>query len=483
MPEPRKSGHSRSKRVALNAALLSFQHIVVTFISIFSVGYIARKLGQENYGVFSLAFAFPVIFMTVGSMGLRPLTIREVSAHKEEAFGFVGKIVPLRLILLSLAFLITLSAAFFLYDDPVVLVGILIGGLTLGIEHAARIAQDIFQAFEEVWKITARSILVKVLVSAGSVAALFVGLGLYSVCWIYLAGTALGLVLNVVLYRNRFAWPCFSFDKEFAKTNFRLGASFLLAALAMVAYSKLDIILLSKMMNNSAVGEYNAAVSLFYQLNFISDAIATSVFPALSSLFHTDREEAQRVFSNGLTLMLIAALPIAAGGAMLSEKIILMIYGNGYASSAPLFFLSCLCIPFLYLSTLFAFALGAVGRQRLVTVVMCAACFVNLIANLFLIRAFGTMGAALTALITQLFIFLLLAVPLFGEFRFRLFRGFALGLPVSLAGMALCVFLLRDAPVLVTVAAGGLAYFALLVLSTRNVNLLFRTVQGLRGAR
>ena len=93
---------SRESKVVRNSAILAAQHIVINLIAIVVVGYIARKLGKQDYGVYALAFGFPAIFEFIGSLGLRPLIIREIARNKDKSLEFLGKVIPAQAVLIVL---------------------------------------------------------------------------------------------------------------------------------------------------------------------------------------------------------------------------------------------------------------------------------------------------------------------------------------------------------------------------------------------
>ena len=50
-------------KIIKNSIWLIVQPLILNFISLFIIGYIARKLGQSDYGKFIFAFGFVSIFL------------------------------------------------------------------------------------------------------------------------------------------------------------------------------------------------------------------------------------------------------------------------------------------------------------------------------------------------------------------------------------------------------------------------------------
>ena len=450
---------SRTRKVFLNSAILTIQQVLLNIISIFIVGYTARKLGHEDYGIYSLAFAFQAIFLFLGSFGLRPLTIRELARNREAAFDFLGKIIPARIIFIGLMVITVILSAFLLDYDRRIIVAIVItiGGCVF--DQLSRIILDVFQAFEEMGKVAIRDIIVRIFTAIATVAILLVGYGLYHVCFVYTAGALLGLIINIYLYLKRFPCPRIIFDYDFIRISVKEGGSYLVIGLASVLYTKIDVVLLSKMTDNATVGIYSASANLFYRLNFIADAIATAVFPAVSQLYWTDKVEANNVFSKSFFAIVLISVPVTVGGLILSDELITFIYGNSYHGTVRIFAIMVCSIPFLFLSTLFNFTLGAIGEQRFVAKVLVATTAVNLILNIIFISLFGPEGAAGALLLTHLLCFFALWVGIRNYLSLKLSLKQIISVLLSVVVLAVVTYLLKPIGILITIPTAVLVYY------------------------
>ena len=292
---------SRFGRVARNSMLMGLQQVAVNLLSIVVVGYVARKLGQSDYGVFSLAFAFTGFFVFLGHLGLRTLTIREVAKERENAQEFLGKIIPARLFLIALmTTIIPLTAILLKYDTKTILI-VAIAAMATMFEQLSRIMSDIFQAHEEMGKVAFRDIIVRLFTGVVSLAVLYYGYRLIAVSCIYVVGAIIGLVINVLLYNQRFAWPKLQCDYVFIWNNIKEGLSFMVLGMASTLYAHVDVFIISKLLDIQSVGIYNASANLFYRLSFIADAVATASFPAIAQMYWQNRLGA-KLCTNEITL-------------------------------------------------------------------------------------------------------------------------------------------------------------------------------------
>ena len=474
---------SRSRTVTINSIILSLQQVIVNLISIFVIGYTARKLGQEDYGVFSLAFTFPVLFSALCNMGLRTLTVREIAKDRDTpgaSADFISRILPPRLFFIFfVSVLIVLVAVAMGYEKKIVLV-IAIATVSHIFELISRIALDVFQAYEKMGKIAFRDVVVRLFSGIFSVIVLYLGYGIYAVALVYLGGTIVGFGINVLLYSKYFTFRAPTLDFPFIKKNLREAFPFMLMGFTSVLYTKIDVVMLSKMVGVESVGAYNAAANLFYRLNFVGDAIATASFSAIAQLFWSDHKEAVNVFSNAIKQVLIIAVPMAAGGYILSAAIIQFIFGPQYEASEPVFRILALSIPLMFISTSFSFTLGAIREQKFVLYTVSLLSVFNFAANLFLIPGLSEIGAAITTLATQAIGFVLMGYKILNHFRLRIERRLILQLILATLVMVLVVQQTYFWGLIPCIAIGGIFYLAVLLItggrefSSRLMNVLKR---------
>lgn len=468
---------SREARVVRNSTILTLQYLLINIITIFVIGYIARHLGKEDYGVYSLAFAFPLIFESVGSLGLRILALREMSRDREHAIDYLGNVVPIRAVLLLLMAATIFIAALLLRYETRIIYAIIIAIGSAVCEQFSRIILDVFQAFEEMGKVASRDITVRLFTASMSIFMLLRGHGLYAVCLVYLAGSILGLIINIWMYSRRFEYPKMRFEYKFLRDSLKESSMYILIGFAVALSSKVDIVLVSKLTDSTSLGIYNASLNLFSRLDFVADAVATASFPALCELYWTYREEANTIFSKAVLSMLILSLPIAIGGFILSEKIITFIYGSNYIESAKVFSILILSTPLIFLDVLLVSSLNAIKQQRFVAMAVSVTVVVSFILNFLFIHWIGYVGAAVATLITKIFFFIFI---LFGAQRFLKYSFDAktvASILVSLVCLGYIAYMARSFSIYITIPLAGAVYLACLKVSGqfKNIRILGRT--------
>ena len=222
----------RIKKVFKNSIILFAQQIFISVIAIAAIGFIARKIGKSDYGIFALAFAFPGLFAEIGSLGLRNLTIQEVAKNREVAVKeFIGRMIPVRLFLISIMGIVTIiSAEIFNYGHKE-FIAIIIGTISAIIESVSRIIQDIFQSFEEMGQIAIREMSIRLFTALAGCFLVWKGFGVFALCWLYVIGNIIGLIFNLIIFKKRFEVPKLMWDWRFCRNNIKDSAGFLLGGI------------------------------------------------------------------------------------------------------------------------------------------------------------------------------------------------------------------------------------------------------------
>lgn len=460
---------SRIGRVARNSLLLGLQQVAVNLLSVVVVGYIARKLGQTDYGVFSLAFTFTVSFAFLGHLGLRTLTIREVAKERENAQEYLGKIIPARLILITLmTAAIPLAAICLQYDSKTVII-VSIAAVSAMFEQLSRILSDIFQAHEEMGKVAFRDIAVRVFTGLAAIAVLYLGHRLEAVSWMYVLGAVIGLLINMLLYNHRFAWPKLQVDFPFIWHNIKEGLVFMVLGMASTLYAHIDVFIISKLLDMQSVGIYNASANLFYRLCFIADAVATASFPAIAQLYWQNKSEASNVLTKSLCGVLVVSVPTAVGGWMLADDIITLIYGTGYALSADVFKILIVSSPFMFFSLLLNYALGAIKMQGVVLKIIIILLVLNTIINIGIIPIYGIIGCAAVTFATEcigFFVFLAIGLKYFNFFD--VFQSIKIILTPLFAMVVVVYFTNKFGPV-IAILSGVFSYSIIIIILNKNI--------------
>ena len=443
---------------------MSVQPIVLNVVSVFVVGYIASSLGQDDYGKFVLAFSMIAMFLPICSFGLRAVAVRDMAANRDNARVLVGKYFVLGLLLSFASFVLLVIVVNSLQYPAITKLVIYIAGLNLFLRTIGSTFFDIFQAFEKMKYIAYGNMISGVLLTLFSVIVIYFGYRLIGITLVYVGGSVALVVAMAIFYRIHFRFLKLSIDVPFWRERLRQGFPFFVTAMLWMVNMRICVVLLSKMTDDTFVGVYGASFNIVSRLYIFPDSIGTAIFPTIAFLYASkNMAELGSLSEKFFRYTMIMGLPFSLGVALLSPRIIDLIYGTQYASSAASLSILAAGIPFLFMIGLFAFALGAVHRQGQVVKANLIATALNLAITVLLIPPFRELGAAAGYAASQL----ITSALLFYYFRrflaFRLDPGGIAKIILANAVMSAAVYVVKDMNLLVAVFAPAGLYLGLIV--------------------
>jgi len=250
------------------------------------------------------------------------------------------------------------------------------------------------------------------------------------------------------------------------KSLVRVSWPFALLILLTSIYSRIDVVMLSLMSGESAVGFYSSGYRLTETLTLIPAALMLSLFPLMSHYFSSAKEKLRTMHHLAMKYQVMLMLPASVGTALVGGKILMPIYGPQFIGTETGIYLN---LSLLVFATLFIFLnyasnylLNSMNREKLGVAVLVAGVFINIVLNLALIPAHSYIGAAFATVLTELFIFTaFLFIIRRLLYTMRLFSVFARPLAAS-AVMALPLLALPELDIFLAIPLAALVYFAAL---------------------
>jgi O-antigen/teichoic acid export membrane protein len=364
--------------------------------------YIARYLGAEGFGILSFALAFTGIFGIFSDLGLRTLTVRDVARDKSLAGKYLGNIAVIKIIL-GVVTIGLIAIAINLLDYPLQTIKVVyLISLSIVFSSFSGMFYSIFQVYEKMEYQSLGQILSSILMLAAALFAISEKLDVIGFASIYFAVSGIILGYSFVVCTLKFVLPKIEIDLVFWKTTIREALPFGITGISGMIYTYTDSVMLSLMQGNEVVGWYNAAYRLTLILLFIPSTINQAIFPSMAR-FHTSSINSLRVICEKyFRLMLIIGIPIGFGTTVLSNKIILLIFGDGYAPSTIALQILIWPVVFTFAGAAFVKLFESTNRQITITKISVICVVVNILINLFLIPKFSYAGASIATLITEL---------------------------------------------------------------------------------
>jgi O-antigen/teichoic acid export membrane protein len=195
-------------------------------------------------------------------------------------------------------------------------------------------------------------------------------------------------------------------ERVTCKDLIRKSLPFVLGYGLFMLYHRFDILMLSMMKGDAAVGLYSAAYKLTESLLFIPGALAATLMPVMAKQFDRDKDKLNYTYKLGIRYILMMILPITIGGVILGDRIISTVYGEEFLNSIVVFKVLTFTIIFNSLTSIQTAVLVAANKQQLNNISVSACAVLNIILNLLLIPQYSYAGAAVATLISVVFLYL-----------------------------------------------------------------------------
>ncbi len=392
------------RTIARNTGTVFAGLIANQLILLFVTVMLARYLGETLFGRLSFSIVFVGYFAALVDLGTKPIIIREISREREKASAIIGNSLLLKIALAFLAILlVNLSAVLIRFPaHTIILINIMSCNLFLSPKFPTirSVYESLFQADLSMGYPMLIRVLDGVILAGLVVSVMYLNGSLNSIAFVYVVSAIPGLLLTILLVRRRIRLR-FSVDLKFWRWMIIQSAPIAFYGVFTLLYKRIDVLMLSLMKGDDAVGYYSAAYRLTDPLTFISASIVISLFPLMSKYHKTSRENLVRICNFGIKSLLLLALPMCITITVLGERIISLLYGSRYLPSVPVLQILIWGEGFIFLNFFLMNFIIAIEKQKLVTYAAMAMCVVNVFLNYQLIPRWGVVGACFTAVLTQ----------------------------------------------------------------------------------
>jgi O-antigen/teichoic acid export membrane protein len=398
----RLAAHQGFRRYFFNTSWM-FGEQVLRIVAGLLVGiYVARYLGPEQFGVYSYAAAFVVLFGAIARMGLDGIVVRDLVNHPEERDVYLGTAFWLKLIgaLLTLG-LLAIAVQFTSNDATTNLyIFIIASGL---IFQSFEVVDSYFQSKALSKYVSIAKLIQLALSSVLKLYFIFIQADLF---WFVLVSLvdqiSLALSLAFAYWRQKIGSFFGRFDLGTSKAMFRNCWPLILSGIAITIYIRIDQIMIREMLGEREVGLYSAAVKLSEAWYFVPTIITTSLFPAIVNAKKISQELYHQRLQRLCTLMAWLAIVVALPMTFLADSVVSLLYGQHYREAGSVLAIHIWGAVFVFLGvssgvfftvenytkkSFYRTALGAVS---------------NVLFNLALIPRYGINGAAMATVLSQL---------------------------------------------------------------------------------
>lgn len=398
---------SHAQTIAKNAAWLMFATTAQKAIAFLSFFFVARWNGADVTGRYFYAVAITSVFVVLTDLGLTPVIIREMAAHKEKGIALLARAIHAKMVLIPIAIITSLGYAAITGATREIVIAVTIACGVMSCDAISLLAYGVLRGQRRL-EFEAMGMLVTQIVTAiiAIVASRFFSGNVYLLVGSLLAGSIWNVSWSVFQWRRlrlvAHDVPVMSWRKLM-----RLALPFALAGIFVKIYSYVDTLLLEHFHNTTVIGQYAVAYKITYAFQFLPLTFVAALYPGLSSAHAEGNKEVLRtLFQGSLRLMMLTSVPVAVGLSVFSAWIP-WLYGKSYQGAVlPLAILAWVLVP-IFLDFPIGSLLNATHRAGYKTGVMGVSMVVNAVANLLLVPSLGAVGAAWSGVISFSLLFLL----------------------------------------------------------------------------
>lgn len=400
---------SDTVKVASNSLIMIFGTVVIAIFSIFITGFIARSLSSAEYGLFTFGVSFAAMLLPVTNLGLRTVTVRDLSRNKEKAGEYLGQILPIRVLLF--VFLMIIVYFYFVITSAeqmmIVITYIFLAGMLFDVISTSY--RDVFQAYEELMLITLLDITTRIVSGLGAVLLLSMNYGIISLSIVYSLGSASACIVAVYLVKYKYSIRLeFKYSLKNGVELLKNTLPFGVGSVARTIYTKMDIMMLSNMVSRESLGLYSAPSNITTRLSFIHGSIATAAFPTISKAFTNFPEGLDSLIRKLMLYSLIISVPLSILLIFCAQNIIEIIFGPNYLKSVNVLIFLILAYPLYFLNALMEVILQATGQQNYIMKFNFFCLLLIVCSNLFLIPLYGVLGPPFSLLFMNVVYFVLM---------------------------------------------------------------------------
>lgn len=429
-----------------------------------------RYLGPFGSGQYQFVLSYVLIFSTVVDFGVQQFMTKRMSEDEPGTRKYFHNFLAFETVAALLLYALLLGIAHFRGYEPVVFKAVAVTGLGMVANALCYPFLAVMTARQDLKKVA----LINFLNSLVNISIIFLAIWLKKYIVFLASIQAVFGIMDLILYRifvskhlpkPRIFAVFENFDFSVIVHILKSAWPFALLVGFSAIYNRIDVIIITKLLDYTQAGLYTAAYKFFDILNFFPASVSHVLFPVLAALMAKNLiSEVKMTLEKYLKLMIAVALPVAAGGTVLSKQLMLLIAGRDFAASAPVLsiLIWSIAILFIYIPVNSLIISQLTKKAMVVTGLNVA---INIIGNIILIPIYGIKGAAIMTVVSEavqgVFYFYFVRKNI-TEFKFLslLWKP-----ALASAVMGLAVWQVRELNLIASVTIGGGVYVAILLLT------------------
>jgi len=394
--------------------------VLSTVISAVGTIFIARLLGSDQYGLYTIVLAAPSLIVTFRDWGMNSAMIKFTAQYRaEERIAEIRSIfvtgvlfeVVLGLVLSLLSFEFSGFLATSLYNRPSIAPLIEIASFSILAGAIITAATAAFTGFEKMELNSIMIVFHSIFKTVLIVVLVLFGLGASGATTGFIISTFIGGLIGIALALKLYAglpkYSGYSLNiKAYLTTmlTYALPLSFAVILSSLLPHFYSFLLPIHYSTDNTMIGNYSIANNFVVLISFFALPITTMVFPAFSKLHPIkDKEALRSVFQFSVKYASFFVVPMTALVMCLAVPAVSTLFGSTY-SAAPLF-LALLAAQYLF-TTFGSLSIGGLlsgqGNTSFILKMAILTIAIGFPVGYVGIIYFGVLGLIITSLIAGL---------------------------------------------------------------------------------
>lgn len=394
------------QKIIRNSAWLYFAELVSKLVMFFFILYLARSLGDEQFGVFTFAFSFVFLFTGLITFGMDSLVVRDCSLDKTLIHSYVSNTIIFRIIMSFLVVSIILVTSYLLNYPISTIKIVFIASLFLVASSFTQLFTFAIRVYENMKYEAILKIVEKWVLAVIGTIILFYGFNVLEVSLVYLFSAIIAALLSIYFF-IKLSGLKFSFNKYELFKIIKFSLPFIFLVIFYDLYLKVDITILSFLKGDAVTGWYGASSKIIELFMIIPIIFNRALLPTITHIYQETPQQIPVLYNFISKYLFTISFPVFLFTLIMSKGIIGVLFGQDYiGASTSLIILSCALI-FMYQGFHNHHFLLAVRKEKKAAIIMGSLILLNVILDIIVIPYWSLNGAAAATLFCNIIFYII----------------------------------------------------------------------------
>ena len=382
--------------ISRNSIYLFSGSVIQKILAFIYFIFLARFLGPDSLGKYTFAISFAAIFSIFMDLGLNQLLIRESAKDEKKADFYFHTAMALKLICSAIVYVAVIIVIQILPYPAVTRQLVYLAGIFMVLDNFSNTNYGILRGFKNLKYEGLSIILYETIVLMVGMLVIILRLPLpYMIVPLILA-SIFNLAYSLTFLRRLTKIKlALHFETSAIKNLIKKALPFFWAGLFGTVFSYIDIVLLSRLAGDRAVGLYSAAGKIPAGLRMFPIAFASALYPAATFYFVNNKLELRRILEESLFYLMLLILPLIIGLWVLAEPAILILFGSKFLAAVPSLRILTWSMLFVFFDYVFFTVLNACAQEKKNVINRGIAMVLIVALNLLLIPSLKQIGSSI----------------------------------------------------------------------------------------